>query len=125
MICLPHRSPSGLLLRTARGRRPAVHQQTDAPWSITLAGAVLSFFLNGTYAGLYSYTPEVYPTWIRASGTGLASAFGRVGSILGFGGVFGLTTAVLSVGVICVLVFGLSTAGRSLEELTERVEVSK
>jgi len=67
----------------------------------------------------------VFPTWIRASGTGLASAFGRVGSILGFGGVFGLTTAVLSVGVICVLVFGLSTAGRSLEELTERVEVSK
>jgi MFS transporter, putative metabolite:H+ symporter len=111
--------------------------QTDAPWSITLAGAVLSFFLNGTYAGLYSYTPEVFPTWIRASGTGLASAFGRVGSILaptiiglsaaslGFGGVFGLTTAVLSVGVICVLVFGLSTAGRSLEELTERVEVPK
>jgi putative MFS transporter len=106
--------------------------QTDAPWSITLAGAVLSFFLNGTYAGLYSYTPEVFPTWIRASGTGLASAFGRVGSImaptiigvfaasLGFGGVFGLTTAVLSVGVLCVLVFGLSTAGRSLEELTER-----
>jgi len=88
-------------------------------------------------AGLYSYTPEVFPTWIRASGTGLASAFGRVGSILaptiiglsaaslGFGGVFGLTTAVLSVGVVCVIVFGLSTAGRSLEELTERVEVSK
>ena len=39
---------------------------------------------------------------------------------LGFGGVFGLTTAVLSVGVLCVVVFGLSTAGRSLEELTER-----
>ena len=98
---------------------------------------MLSFFLNGTYAGLYSYTPEVFPTWIRASGTGLASAFGRVGSILaptiiglsaaslGFGGVFGLTTAVLCVGVVCVVVFGLSTAGRSLEELTEHVEVPK
>ncbi|AXB42944.1 MFS transporter [Amycolatopsis albispora] len=105
--------------------------QMDAPWSITLAGAVLSFFLNGTYAGVYSYTPEVFPTWIRATGTGLSSAFGRVGSILaptiiglsaaslGFGGVFGLTTAVLGAGVLCVLVFGLSTAGRSLEELTE------
>jgi putative MFS transporter len=106
--------------------------QMSAPWSITVAGAVLSFFLNGTYAGVYSYTPEVFPTWIRASGTGLSSAFGRVGSILaptiiglsaaslGFGGVFGLTTAVLGAGVLCVLVFGLSTAGRSLEELTER-----
>ncbi|GHF27243.1 MFS transporter [Amycolatopsis deserti] len=105
--------------------------QMNAPWSITLAGAVLSFFLNGTYAGVYSYTPEVFPTWIRATGTGLSSAFGRVGSILapsiigvfaaslGFGGVFGLTTAVLAIGVLCVMVFGLSTAGRSLEELTE------
>ncbi|TNC27800.1 MFS transporter [Amycolatopsis alkalitolerans] len=105
--------------------------QMSSAWSITLAGAVLSFFLNGTYAGVYSYTPEVFPTWIRATGTGLSSAFGRVGSILaptiigvfasslGFGGVFGLTTAVLVAGVVCVLIFGLSTAGRSLEELTE------
>lgn len=106
--------------------------QTDTPVTITLAGAVLSFFLNGTYAGVYSYTPEVFPTWIRATGTGLSSAFGRVGSILaptiiglsaaslGFAGVFGLTTAVLVAGVVCVVVFGLSTAGRSLEDLTER-----
>ncbi|MEO3867570.1 MFS transporter [Nonomuraea sp. B12E4] len=105
--------------------------QMDSPVAITIAGAVLSFFLNGTYAGVYSYTPEVFPTWVRATGTGLSSAFGRVGSILapsiiglseaslGFGGVFGLTTAVLAAGVICVLVFGLATAGRSLEELTE------
>ncbi|MEK8144675.1 hypothetical protein NKH18_32570 [Streptomyces sp. M10(2022)] len=61
----------------------------------------------------------------------MASAFGRVGSILapviigvssasfGFAGVFGLTTAVLAVGVICTVLFGVSTAGRSLEELTE------
>lgn len=105
-------------------------QMTD-PVLITTSAAVLSFFLNGTYAAVYSYTPEVFPTWIRASGTGLSSAFGRVGSIiapsviglsaasLGFAGVFGMTTAVLAVGVVCVLVFGLSTAGRSLEDLTE------
>ncbi|UBU16055.1 MFS transporter [Nonomuraea gerenzanensis] len=108
--------------------------QMDSPVMITLAGAVLSFFLNGTYAGVYSYTPEVFPTWIRATGTGLSSAFGRVGSILaptiiglsaaslGFAGVFGLTTAVLVAGVVCVIVFGLATAGRSLEELTETTE---
>lgn len=106
--------------------------QTSTPVAITVAGAVLSFFLNGTYAGVYAYTPELFPTWIRATGTGLASAFGRVGSILaptiiglsaaslGFAGVFGMTTAVLVVGVVCVLVFGLATTGRSLEDLTER-----
>jgi putative MFS transporter len=111
--------------------------QMSDPVTITLAGAVLSFFLNGTYAGVYSYTPEVFPTWIRASGTGLSSAFGRVGSILaptiiglsaaslGFAGVFGLTTAVLLVGVVCVVAFGLSTAGRSLEELTEQGKPAK
>lgn len=105
-------------------------QMTD-PVMITVSAAVLSFFLNGTYAAVYSYTPEVFPTWIRASGTGLASAFGRFGSIiapsvigvfaasLGFGGVFGMTTAVLAVGVVCTLLFGLSTAGRSLEDVAE------
>lgn len=106
-------------------------QMTD-PGAITAAGAVLSFFLNGTYAALYAYTPEVFPTWIRASGMGMSSAFGRIGSILapsiigafagtlGFAGVFGMTTAVLVVGVVCTLLFGLSTAGHSLEELSER-----
>ncbi|WP_405776562.1 hypothetical protein [Streptomyces sp. NBC_01538] len=80
---------------------------------------------------VYSYRPEVFLTWIRASDTGLSGAFGRDGSILaptiiglssaslGFAGVFGLTTAVLEAGVLCVLVFGLPTAGRSLEELAE------
>ena len=111
-------------------------QMTD-PVLITTAGAVLSFFLNGTYAGVYAYTPEVFPTFIRATGTGLSSAFGRVGSIIaptvsgvtatswGFGGVFGLTTAVLAVGVVCTLLFAVSTRGRSLEDITaEQARVS-
>lgn len=105
--------------------------QMDTSVTIIIAGAFLSFFLVGVYAGLYAYTPEVFPTFIRATGTGLASAFGRIGSItaptvigffavaLGFAGVFTMTTAVLAVGVFAVLVFGLSTAGRSLEELNE------
>lgn len=102
---------------------------TDPVW-ITVSGMFLSFFLNGTYAGLYAYTPEVFPTWLRATGVGLSSSFGRIGSITapliigffatqwGFAGVFGMTTAVLAVGVICTLLFAVRTAGRSLEDIT-------
>ena len=101
-------------------------QSNDAT-SIVIAAAVLSFFLNGTYAGVYAYTPELFPTWMRAMGSGFASAVGRIGSILaptiigvfaaslGFGGVFTMTTVVLAVGVITVVVFGVSTAGKPLE----------
>ena len=60
----------------------------------------------------------------------MSSSFGRVGSITapiiigafaaqwGFVGVFGMTTTVLAIGVICTLLFAVRTAGRSLEEIT-------
>jgi putative MFS transporter len=106
--------------------------QSATPASIMASGALLSFFLNGSIAATYAYTPELFPTWTRTTATGLASAFGRLGSIsapaiigftsssLGFGGVFGLTCAVLAAGVVGVLVFGVSTAGHSLEQLNEQ-----
>ncbi|GAA5175991.1 MFS transporter [Pseudonocardia eucalypti] len=93
-------------------------------------GMLLSFFMNGTYACLYSYTPEVYPTAIRATGMGAASAFGRIGGIcspiiigsayaqLGFSGVFTLTCAVLAVGILAVAVLGVTTKGRTLEDIS-------
>ncbi len=104
-------------------------RMNDPVW-ITAAGVFLSFFLNGTYAGVYAYTPEVFPTWLRATATGLASSFGRIGSILaplligifavrwGFGGVFGLTTTILAIGVVCTLLFAENTKGRALEDIT-------
>lgn len=96
---------------------------------IMLAGVALSFFMNGTYAGVYAYTAEVFPTAVRTTGTGVASAVGRVGAIvspilvgyiypkLGFGGVFGMTTAVLLAGAFAVVAMGIPTRGRSLEEI--------
>ncbi|PFG27318.1 MFS transporter [Corynebacterium renale] len=73
-----------------------------APWQIIAAGCLLSLFNLGAWGALYAIGPELYPTAIRATGTGAAAAFGRVGSILaplivppvlvfgGQAGVFGL-----------------------------------
>jgi MFS transporter, putative metabolite:H+ symporter len=98
---------------------------------VITASILLSFFMNGVNAGEYAYTPEVFPTHVRATGMGTASAVGRLGAIAspvlvgyilpiaGFGGVFGMTTAVLAFGALSVLLLGVATKGRSLEAITE------
>lgn len=100
------------------------------PLFIILSGFWLSFFMNGTYAGMYAYTPEVYPTAFRGTGMGVASAFGRVGGILApliigftfarieFGGVFFMITAVLVIGALAVALVGMRTSGKTLEQIT-------
>jgi putative MFS transporter len=97
--------------------------------SITIAGSLLSFFMNGTYAGIYTYTPELYPTAFRTTGMGVASSFGRIGGLsspivigyayrwIEFRGVFLITTIVLVVGAIAIAVLGTATAGKSLEQI--------
>ena len=54
----------------------------SALYGITLAaGCTLSFFNLGAWGALYAITPEVYPTAMRASGAGAATAFGRVAAM--------------------------------------------
>jgi putative MFS transporter len=96
---------------------------------IMAAGIALSFFMNGAFAGVYAYTPEVFPTTVRATGTGSSSSFGRIGSVsapilvglvypaLGFMGVFAMTTTVLLIGACVVFFLGIETRNRSLEDI--------
>lgn len=51
--------------------------------ALVVSGAFLSFFNLGAWGALYAYSPEQYPTVIRATGTGMAASFGRIGGILG------------------------------------------
>src|ERR1700736_4933817 len=86
---------------------------------IMASGVLLSFFMNGTYAGVYAYTPEVFPTDVRPTGVRLASSLGRLAAItapilvgyvyplLGFPGVFGATTFVLLIGAAAVVLMGV------------------
>ena len=41
----------------------------------------MSFSLLGTWGALYAFTPEVYPTDLRASGMGMAGAVARFGGL--------------------------------------------
>ncbi|KPC98168.1 putative niacin/nicotinamide transporter NaiP [Geobacillus sp. BCO2] len=51
--------------------------------ALMASGIFLSFFNLGAWGALYAYTPEQYPTSIRATGAGMAAAFGRIGGIFG------------------------------------------
>ncbi|MFD8572372.1 MFS transporter [Streptomyces sp. NPDC059639] len=98
-------------------------------WVLVLS-LLLGFFLNGLYAPLYTYLPEVYPTELRSMAAATSDAFSRVGGIvapmligtmyasLHFSGVFTLICAVLAAGCVITLTLSTATKGRSLEELT-------
>ena len=94
---------------------------------IALAGGVL-----GAWPVILAYAAELYPTRIRATATGWASAAGRSAGVLS-PAVFGIVihdwasgraaamsacAVALLAGVAIVLVFGQETAGRTLEEIT-------
>ena len=44
--------------------------------------SLMSFFNLGAWGAVYTYTPELYPTHIRATGAGSATAFGRLGGVI-------------------------------------------
>lgn len=50
--------------------------------SIIATGMALSFFNLGAWGALYAVTPEMYPTSLRATGSGWAAGVGRIASIV-------------------------------------------
>ncbi|WP_051897983.1 MFS transporter [Sciscionella sediminilitoris] len=98
--------------------------------AVLVFSIAMALFLNGGYAPLYTYTPEVYPTAIRATGVGASAVLSRTGAaiapvLLGasyasltFFGVFVLLCCVIAVAVVAVTVLGISTRNRSLEQIS-------
>ena len=104
--------------------------QADSVAMIMFWGCLMSFFNLGAWGVLYTYTPEQYPTNIRAFGSGWASAIGRMGGIIapmvvthmmvmqnGFSYVFMMFTAVLLAVALVIVVLGEETKGRTLESI--------
>lgn len=87
----------------------------------------MSFFSLGAWGALYAYTPEVYPTEIRATGMGAASSMTRIAGALAplVGGLLlpvslpaALTVyaAAFVTGGLVVLVAGTETRGQALAD---------
>ena len=104
--------------------------QSGSVTEIVIWGCLLSFFNLGAWGVLYTYTPEQYPTHIRAFGSGWAAAIGRIGGIAapfavthlmvfpsGFSYVFSMFTSVLIVVALVILFLGEETKGKRLEEI--------
>ncbi|MGA2960633.1 MAG: MFS transporter, partial [Candidatus Korobacteraceae bacterium] len=98
------------------------------PESVVVLGSLTFAVLGSNATMLYLYTPEIYPTRMRAAGTGLATSFLRaasaagpflVGFVLKGGGVaavFYVFAAVTFIGLIAT--FGATeTRRRQLEEI--------
>jgi putative MFS transporter len=57
---------------------------TVAATTAAVGGSILlmSFALLGAWGALYAFTPELYPTALRATGMGLAGTVARLGGLL-------------------------------------------
>jgi putative MFS transporter len=99
--------------------------------TILLWSCVISFFNLGAWAGLYTYTPELYPTRIRGTGSGIAASIGRFAGILaptltGFlysigklSYPFVIFTLAHIIASLNVIFLGIETKGKVLEEISE------
>ena len=99
-------------------------------------GAAMSFFNLGAWGVIYTYTPELYPTAIRALGSGWAAGFGRIGGMLApmlvgvllvsgaqMNSIFLMFASVFVVVSLIVLSLGIESKKKSLEEIDAAFKV--
>nr|WP_206206014.1 MFS transporter [Thermococcus sp. JdF3] len=94
--------------------------------AIIASAVAFSFFNLGAWGAIYAYTPELYPTAVRGTGTGWAGAMARIGGGIApilAGRIMELSGSALAVlviavvaiiGALDVLALGEETMGRSL-----------
>jgi len=104
--------------------------QANTVTSIVTWGCIMSFFNLGAWGVIYTYTPELYPTSIRAFGSGWAAGVGRMGGMLApvmvgvlleqgmkMDAVFYMFTAVLVFVSLMIVLLGIETKQKDLENI--------
>ncbi|MEN6414527.1 MAG: MFS transporter [Veillonellales bacterium] len=93
---------------------------------VLLLGVITSFFVSGVWGITYTYTPELYPTGVRVTGTSWAATCSRFGSMLaplivgsflnvmGVAGVYGVIAGAFILAGFFVMAFGVETRGKQL-----------
>jgi putative MFS transporter len=98
-------------------------------WSLILLATLAYGVVGSVNAVLYLYTPEIYPTRMRAVGTGLATSWLRIASAVGpmtvgyMVGAQGINSVFIMFGIVAVIgalaaTQMIETGGRKLEEIS-------
>jgi putative MFS transporter len=104
--------------------------QTANPTLLIILGVAINLF-NATLSLCYhTYQNEVFPTWIRARAAGVVYSFSRLGAMFsgfliafllrdhGVNGAFAAIVGCMVIVMIAIGVFGPTTNGKSLEEIS-------
>ncbi len=125
------RKPIAITYLAFAGLGAVLLSLAGAPTIILLWSIVISFFNLGAWSVLYAYTPELYPTRLRGTGSGTAASIGRAAGVVAplatpllfaYGGlpaaftVFALTHFL---GAIAIAFLGTETKGKILEEISK------
>lgn len=104
--------------------------RVELSW-ILLWSIVISFFNLGAWAGLYTYTPELYPTRIRGTGSGFAASVGRFAGIFAptitgylyatthLTGPFAVFALAHLLAALSIALLGVETKRKTLEEISK------
>lgn len=111
---------------------PLLNGSQDPTVPLFCTRLVVSF----VFATIFVYTPEVYPTSMRAMGVGIASLFSRAGGFAspfvsqqllqsaGLGSVAGLYLTVFLISSISASLLPLDTKGKKMKETLEETKLS-
>lgn len=97
-------------------------------WPFLIGLMAISFFGLGAWGAIYAYTPELFPTEVRATGNGFAGGVGKIAAVIGpiiagelavsgtptLASLTPLAVAYVVSGIV-VLLFGYETRGKQLQ----------